>query len=47
MGQLTDGLLQLFASQTPAVRELRNRGLSLVNNLPPLKRLLASFALDS
>ena len=47
MGQLTDGLLQLFASETPALRELRNRGLSLVNNLPRLKRLLASFALDS
>jgi 2-polyprenyl-6-methoxyphenol hydroxylase-like FAD-dependent oxidoreductase len=47
MGQLTDGLLHLFASESPALRELRNRGLSLVNNLPPLKRLLASFALDS
>ncbi|MGL6110307.1 MAG: FAD-dependent monooxygenase [Rubrivivax sp.] len=47
MGQLTDGLLQLFASDTPMLRELRNRGLSLVNGMPPLKRLLASFALDS
>ncbi len=47
MGQLTDGLLQLFASEAPLVRELRNRGLSLVNALPPLKRLLASQALDS
>ena len=47
MGQVTDGLLHLFASQAPVVRELRNRGLSLVNGLPPLKRLLASFALDS
>jgi 2-polyprenyl-6-methoxyphenol hydroxylase-like FAD-dependent oxidoreductase len=47
MGQLTDGLLQLFASDAPVLRELRNRGLSLVNGLPPLKRLLASFALDS
>ncbi len=47
MGQLTDGLLQLFASEVPLVRELRNRGLSLVNALPPLKRLLASQALDS
>jgi ubiquinone biosynthesis UbiH/UbiF/VisC/COQ6 family hydroxylase len=47
MGQLTDGLLQLFASEAPVLRELRNRGLSLVNGLPPLKRLLASFALDS
>jgi 2-polyprenyl-6-methoxyphenol hydroxylase-like FAD-dependent oxidoreductase len=47
MGGLTDGLLQLFASEVPLVRELRNRGLSLVNALPPLKRLLASQALDS
>jgi len=47
MGQLTDGLLHLFASDLPALRELRNRGLSLVNGLPPLKRLLASFALES
>ena len=47
MGQLTDGLLHLFASEVPALKELRNRGLSLVNGLPPLKRLLASFALES
>ena len=47
MGQLTDGLLHLFASDLPVLRELRNRGLSLVNGLPPLKRLLASFALES
>ena len=47
MGQLTDGLLHLFASDVPVLRELRNRGLSLVNGVPPLKRLLASFALES
>jgi ubiquinone biosynthesis UbiH/UbiF/VisC/COQ6 family hydroxylase len=47
MGQLTDGLLQLFASEAPAVRELRNRGLTLLNRLTPLKRLLAARALDS
>ena len=47
MGQLTDGLLHLFASEAPLLRELRNRGLSLVNGVPPLKRLLASFALES
>ena len=45
--RLTDGLLHLFASRTPLVRELRNRGLSLVNRLHPLKRLLAARALDS
>jgi 2-polyprenyl-6-methoxyphenol hydroxylase-like FAD-dependent oxidoreductase len=47
MGQLTDGLLHLFAHDAPALRELRNRGLSLLNRLPPLKRLLASVAIES
>jgi 2-polyprenyl-6-methoxyphenol hydroxylase-like FAD-dependent oxidoreductase len=47
MGQLTDGLLQLFSSPQPVLRELRNRGLSLVNALPPLKRLLAERAFES
>lgn len=47
MGQLTDGLLHLFASEQPLLRELRNRGLSLVNGLPPLKRLLTTLALDA
>jgi ubiquinone biosynthesis UbiH/UbiF/VisC/COQ6 family hydroxylase len=45
MAQLTDALLHLFASPTPLVRELRNRGLSLVNRLPPLKRVLTRNAL--
>ena len=47
MGQLTDGLLRLFAQPTPAVRELRNRGLTLVNQLSPIKRWLAARALNS
>ncbi|MBN8511294.1 MAG: FAD-dependent monooxygenase [Burkholderiales bacterium] len=47
IGRLTDGLLQLFAHQNPLVRELRNRGLGLVNALPPVKRMLASLAIDS
>ena len=47
MGQITDGLLQLFAHQAPVARELRNRGLTLVNHLPPLKRWLTGRALDS
>ncbi|HUG23801.1 FAD-dependent monooxygenase [Piscinibacter sp.] len=47
MGQLTDGLLQLFAHPAPAVRELRNRGLTLVNHLPLVKRWLTARALDS
>ena len=47
MGQVTDGLLNLFSHQAPALRELRNRGLTLVNHLPPLKRWLTTRALDS
>ena len=47
MGQLTEGLLQLFAAEQPAVRELRNRGMSLVNQLSPVKRWLTSRALES
>lgn len=47
MGQLTDGLLQLFARPEPLARELRNRGLGLVNALGPLKRALTARALGS
>jgi 2-polyprenyl-6-methoxyphenol hydroxylase-like FAD-dependent oxidoreductase len=45
MAHLTDGLLHLFASEAPLVKELRNRGLTLANHLPPLKRLLTGRAL--
>ncbi len=47
MGHVTDGLLHLFAAQHPILRELRNRGLTLVNSLPPLKRFLTARALES
>jgi 2-polyprenyl-6-methoxyphenol hydroxylase-like FAD-dependent oxidoreductase len=47
MEQVTDGLLRLFAQPAPAARELRNRGLSLVNRITPLKRWLTARALDS
>ena len=47
MGQLTDGLLRLFSHEQPALRELRNRGMALVNHLPPVKRWLTARALDS
>lgn len=47
MGHVTDGLLQLFASPAPVAKELRNRGLTLVNGLSPLKRLLTARALHS
>jgi 2-polyprenyl-6-methoxyphenol hydroxylase-like FAD-dependent oxidoreductase len=46
MGQLTDGLLHLFAGPQAPLRELRNRGMGLVNQLPPLKRWLTARALD-
>lgn len=45
MAQLTDALWQLFAHPAPLAREFRNRGLTLVNHLPPLKRLLTGRAL--
>lgn len=44
MGHVTDGLLKLFASEQPMLRELRNRGLTLVNHLPPVKRWLGAGA---
>jgi len=45
MAWVTDGLLHLFAAELPGVRALRNRGLALVERLPPLKRWLAARAL--
>lgn len=47
MGQVTDGLLRLFSHPQPLAKELRNRGLTLVNQISPLKRWLAQRALDS
>jgi ubiquinone biosynthesis UbiH/UbiF/VisC/COQ6 family hydroxylase len=47
MARVTDGLLHLFANDQPVVRELRNRGMSLLNHLAPLKRLLTAKALDA
>ena len=41
-GLVTDGLQQLFAHPAPWLQELRNRGLTLVDRLPPLKRWLAA-----
>ena len=46
MLHVTDGLLELFASPSPWLRELRNRGLTLVNRLGPIKRALTARALD-
>ncbi len=47
MAHVTDGLLQLFAHDHAALRELRNRGMGLVNHLTPLKRWLTSRALGA
>ena len=47
MGEVTDGLLRLFSHDSSALRELRNRGLTLVNRFPPAKRWLAGQALGS
>jgi 2-polyprenyl-6-methoxyphenol hydroxylase-like FAD-dependent oxidoreductase len=47
MSRLTDGLLQVFSHPAAPVRELRNRGLTLVNHLPPLKRWLNARAIHS
>ena len=41
----TDGLLQLFAHPAPWAKELRNRGLGLVDAVQPVKRWLAARAL--
>jgi ubiquinone biosynthesis UbiH/UbiF/VisC/COQ6 family hydroxylase len=47
MGEVTDTLLRLFASQNPGLKELRNRGLTLVNQLPAVKRFLTARAIAS
>ena len=47
MTLLTDGLLQLFSQPQPGLRELRNRGMSLLNRIAPIKRALIRRALDA
>ena len=47
MARMTDSLLHLFAADQPLLREFRNRGMSLLNHLAPLKRLLTARALDA
>ncbi len=46
MGQLTGGLMHLFANPHPVARELRNRGLSLLHHAPGFKRWLTQQALQ-
>jgi 2-polyprenyl-6-methoxyphenol hydroxylase-like FAD-dependent oxidoreductase len=45
MARLTDGLVRLFSHPAPWVKELRNRGLGLVEQAAPIKRWLAARAL--
>ena len=45
MQGVTDGLVRLFGSRSPWMGTLRNRGMSLVGSVGPLKRLLAQPAL--
>jgi ubiquinone biosynthesis UbiH/UbiF/VisC/COQ6 family hydroxylase len=47
MATLTDGLLRLFAQEAPWLKELRNRGMGLVNQAGPLKRWLVNKALGA
>lgn len=46
MALVTDGLHHLFAQDQPVLRELRNRGMTLLDRLAPIKRLLTQQALD-
>ena len=45
MALVTDGLLHLFAQPRPVLRELRNRGMTLLNQAAPIKRFLIRRAL--
>ena len=45
MALVTDGLLHLFAQPQPVLRELRNRGMTLLNQAAPIKRFLTRRAL--
>jgi 2-polyprenyl-6-methoxyphenol hydroxylase-like FAD-dependent oxidoreductase len=47
MATVTDGLWHLFAHPAPLAKEFRNRGLTLVNHLSPLKRFLTGRALGA
>jgi len=47
MAGAVDGLWQLFSTHAPGARELRNRGLDLVNQLGPVKRWLVGRALGA
>jgi 2-polyprenyl-6-methoxyphenol hydroxylase-like FAD-dependent oxidoreductase len=46
MARLTDALVHVFAADSVWMRELRNRGMGLVDHTAPLKRWLATQALE-
>lgn len=45
MGDLTGGLMHLFANTHPLVKQLRNQGLNLIHHFPGLKNWLAQQAI--
>ena len=47
MALVTDGLHHLFAADQPLLRELRNRGMTALNLLAPIKRALSARAIDA
>lgn len=47
LGGVTDGLLKLFATEREPLRELRNRGMGLLDHLTPVKHWLVGQALDA
>ena len=47
MAGAIDGLWQLFSHSAPGLRELRNQGMTLVNQMSPLKRWLVARALGA
>jgi 2-polyprenyl-6-methoxyphenol hydroxylase-like FAD-dependent oxidoreductase len=47
MAGAVDGLWQLFSTPAPGMRELRNHGMTLVNQITPLKRWLVARALGA
>jgi len=47
MAGVTDGLLRLFSDDRAPLRELRNSGMALLDQLSPVKRWLVGRALDA
>jgi len=47
MSGVTDGLLRLFADDRAPLRELRNTGMALLDQMSPVKRWLIGRALDA